>query len=77
MQAPANEQLAEKMKDVKFLKLDVDQNPKIAEHFKIMSIPTMMVFKDGQVVGQTFSFHPKDQTRAFIEHSLQNNASVD
>lgn len=51
MIAPVVERLAEKYdKRFKFCRLNVDQNPQTASRYKIMSIPTLMFFKDGKVV---------------------------
>ena len=40
-------------------KLDVDQNPKKAQEYGIMSIPTMVLFRNGKVVRQIVGYHPK------------------
>ena len=51
MVAPVVEKLAEKYdKRVKFCRLDVDHNPQTASRYRIMSIPTLMFFKDGKVM---------------------------
>ena len=51
MVAPVIDKLAEKYQDkFKFCKLNVDENPKTAAKFQVMSIPTLMFFKDGKVV---------------------------
>lgn len=54
MQAPILEQLAEEIHedDLKIFKMDVDENPNTARNFGIMSIPTLLFKKDGQVVKQ-------------------------
>ena len=50
--APILEELSGEMKDVKFVKVDVDQNPDLASLYSIFSIPTFLVFKDGKPVNQ-------------------------
>jgi thioredoxin 1 len=51
--APALEQVAAEMKGkVKIAKLDVDQNPEITGRYRIQAMPTLMIFKDGQVAAQ-------------------------
>ena len=55
------------MENVKFVKIDVDKNPQTAGNFKIASIPTLMIFKDGKVVNTLIGFKPKDALRADIE----------
>ena len=48
MQAPIVDAFAEKQTDVQVCKVNVDEQPALAARFGIMSIPTLMVFKDGQ-----------------------------
>ena len=51
--APALEQVAAEMKGkVKVAKLDVDQNPEITGRYRIQAMPTLMIFKDGEVAAQ-------------------------
>ena len=51
--APALEQVAAELKGkVKVVKLDVDQNPDTTQKYRIQAMPTLMVFKDGQVAEQ-------------------------
>lgn len=52
MMAPHFKKAAETIKDVKFGKIDVDGNQEIASRFDVMSIPTTIFFKDGEVVDQ-------------------------
>ena len=68
MQAPILEQLAGEVHEdeVKILKMDVGENPNIAREFGIMSIPTLLFKKDGQVVKQVAGVHNKDQLKAII-----------
>ena len=67
MLGPTIEQIAEE-KDgtVKVAKLNVDDNPKTAAKFSIMSIPTMLIFKNGEVVDKIVGVQPK----AAIEQRL-------
>ncbi|HNW09062.1 MAG TPA: thioredoxin [bacterium] len=61
MQAPIIEQLAEEIDDkAKIGKLDVDANPAIAQKYEVMSIPTLIIFKDGQVVERLTGLQSKD-----------------
>lgn len=51
--APALEQVAEEMKGkLKVVKIDVDQNPNVPQKYNIRAMPTLMIFKDGEVVAQ-------------------------
>lgn len=68
MQSPVIEQLAEEMGDkVFFSKVDVDANQEIAAKFGIMSIPTMLIKKDGQVVDTIVGYHTKEQLQKKLE----------
>ncbi|OEH91896.1 thioredoxin [Bacillus solimangrovi] len=61
MIAPVLEELDSEMGDkVKIIKLDVDENQETASKFGVMSIPTLLVLKDGQVVDQVVGFQPKE-----------------
>lgn len=62
MQAPILDSLEETMEDqVKFAKMDVDENPETAKEFGIMSIPTLLLKKDGEVVERLVGVHNKAQ----------------
>ena len=68
MLAPTVEAIAEEKADVlKVGKVDVDQEPELARRFGIMSIPTLILFKNGEAVKQTMGFQPKDALIAWIE----------
>ena len=60
MVGPIVEELAGERADIKFVKVNVDDNPEVAERFGIMSIPTMIFFKNGEVAAQTLGFQPKE-----------------
>ncbi|WP_172189381.1 thioredoxin [Lentilactobacillus kribbianus] len=66
MQSPVVEELSEEMNNVKFNKMDVDANPKTASEFGIMSIPTLMVKKDGKVVDTIVGYHDKSQLKNIL-----------
>lgn len=66
MLSPIIEQLAGERQDVVFGKLDVDRNSKVAMKFEIMSIPTLLYFKDGKLVDRTLGALP----RKMIEERL-------
>ncbi len=52
MTAPIIDELAAEMKEIKFVKINVDENPDLASQYSVFSIPTFMVFKDGKAVNQ-------------------------
>ncbi|MGB2992187.1 MAG: thioredoxin [Paenisporosarcina sp.] len=61
MIAPVLEELdAEMSETVKIVKVDVDVNQETASNFGIMSIPTLVLFKDGQPVDKVVGFNPKE-----------------
>lgn len=70
MQSPVVEKLSEDMTDVKFFKMDVDQNPEVPRSFQIMSIPTLLIKKDGQVVDKVIGYHSKEQLQQLLQQYL-------
>ncbi|MFB6364841.1 thioredoxin [Paenibacillus elgii] len=61
MLAPVLEELDKEISEsVKVVKVNVDENPETASRFGVMSIPTLIVFKDGQPVDKTVGFQTKD-----------------
>ncbi len=67
MVSPIVEELAEEKTDVKFIKVNVDDVPEVAERFGIMSIPTLIYFRNGEVAGQTLGFQPKESIASIIK----------
>jgi thioredoxin 1 len=59
MVAPVLEEIASEHGEIKVAKMDIDANPKIARDYKIMSIPTMIVFSGGEPVKQIVGAKPK------------------
>ena len=72
MQAPILDQLSEEYDEDEFriVKMDVDENPQKPQQFGIMSIPTLLLKKDGQVVEKAVGVHSKEQLRQMIEKYL-------
>lgn len=71
MIAPVLEEIDEEMNDkLKVVKLDVDENQETAGQFGIMSIPTLLLFKDGEVVEQVVGFQPKEQLTELIKKHI-------
>lgn len=67
MIAPSLEELSEEMPNVKFVKVDIDKNGVYAAQLGIMSIPTLLIYKNGEVVGKQIGAMPKDAIKSFIE----------
>lgn len=70
MLTPVLEQLSGEMKEVKFFKVNVDENGELAQQFRIASIPTVMIFKDGEVVDKMMGFRPKNQVEEFLKKHI-------
>jgi thioredoxin 1 len=71
MLAPVLEGLSSEMEGkVKFIKVDIDQSSDLANEFQIASVPTMIIFKDGEKVDQLVGFLPKEKIKEVIESKL-------
>lgn len=71
MIAPVLEELDSEMSDkVKIVKLDVDDNQQTAAQFGIMSIPTLLILKDGQPVDKVVGFQPKEALADRLEQHI-------
>ena len=67
MMAPALDEVAAENADkVTVYKLDIDQSPDIAMKYRVMSVPTLMLFKGGELCKQTVGAQPKAKLEAFI-----------
>ncbi len=71
MVSPVVEELAgEYDGKVDFFKLNVDDNPKIAIKYGVMSIPTLLLFKNGQPFSTIVGFRPKDELKKNLDAAL-------
>jgi len=69
--APILEELAGEYKGkIKVAKVNVDDNKKLAGDHGVMSIPTMILFKDGKVVDKVIGLVPKDRLKALLDKAL-------
>ena len=59
--APILDEVAQERKDIKVAKVNVDEEPELAGQFRVYSIPTLAVMKNGQLVEQTVGARPKDR----------------
>lgn len=66
MVVPIVEEIAKEREDIKVGKINVDENPELASEFGIMSIPTLMVIKNGEVVNQISGARSKNQILAMV-----------
>jgi len=71
MVAPLVEELADEYAGrARFFKLNTDDNMEVASKYGIRSIPTLIVFKDGQLVDQVIGFRPKSDLKKSLEKAL-------
>ncbi|HJV91125.1 MAG TPA: thioredoxin [Holophagaceae bacterium] len=71
MIAPTLDELAGELQGkARIAKVNVDDNPEVAGSFGIMSIPTLLLFKDGKPVGKVVGAQPKASLKAFVEQAL-------
>ena len=67
MIGPIIDQIADERSDIKVCKVNVDDEQELAVQFKVMSIPTLLVFKDGKVVNQSLGAKPKAAILAMLD----------
>lgn len=67
MIGPILEEIAEENPDIKVGKVNVDEEPELANQFKVMSIPSLFVIKNGKVVNQSVGAIPKNQILAMLK----------
>ncbi len=61
MVSPIVDEIARERSDIKVVKINVDEQPELAAAYQVMSIPTLMVFKDGKVINRSMGARPKQQ----------------
>ena len=66
MVGPILDEIAKEREDIKVCKVDIDEQPELASRFRIMSVPTLMVLKDGNIVDQSVGARPKHQILAMV-----------
>ncbi len=66
MVGPVLEEIAQERSDIKVCKINVDEEQELASRFRIMTIPTLMVVKDGQITNQAAGARPKNQILAML-----------
>jgi thioredoxin 2 len=75
MVSPALEQLAgEKPGQIKLVKINVDESPRLQQRFGIQSIPTLMVFRGGQIVSRQTGAAPAPALRSWLDEALARPA---
>ena len=69
MLGPVLEDMANDRDSIDIVKVDIDESMNLARQYGIMSVPTLVLFKDGQVVAQTNGFQPKESIQQFIDNN--------
>ncbi len=71
MVAPVLEEMAQEYQDrLKVVKVNVDENPDTASRYSVMSIPTMILFKNGEVLETLVGVRKKDELSGIVEQNL-------
>ncbi len=70
MLAPVFEELSKEVKGVKFGKVEITENEDIAQKYGVMSIPTLIIFKDGKEVDRRMGALPKDLLKKWVESKI-------
>jgi thioredoxin 1 len=68
--APVLEEIAAERDDLRIVKLNVDENQQTAANFDVLSIPTMILFKNGQVAKKVIGAYPKKRLESELESEL-------
>ena len=67
MLAPILEQVADKMENVSFYNIDIDDNEDIAKRYRIFSVPTLVAFKEGKVIDSLVGLNSYDEVLNFVK----------
>lgn len=70
MMHPVIEEIANNYSNLKIIKVDVDKHQELARNYSVMSIPTLILFKDGQIVEKNIGFTPSDTLENWIKNYL-------
>ena len=66
MVGPIIDEIAAEHPEYKVVKINIDEEPELASRYRVISIPTLLVMKDGQVVQQSVGARPKNQILAML-----------
>ena len=67
MVLPIIEEISDENEDIKVVKINVDEDPELANQFGVMTIPTLYVFKNGEAVNHRSGAMPKEQILAMVK----------
>jgi thioredoxin 1 len=68
--APMLDEISQERPGLKIVKVDVDQAPQLAQQHRVMSVPTLVLYKSGQVVGNWVGLRPKNMLLGEIDKAL-------
>jgi thioredoxin 2 len=78
MVSPALERLAtDRAGELKLVKVDVDQAPRLSQRFEVRAVPTLMVLRNGEVLARQPGAAPEPALRTWLDQALQSKASED
>lgn len=66
MLAPVIDNLSKEIDDIKFAKVNVDKEPELCRDFNVMSIPTLLLFENGELKNTSVGFITEDDLKVFI-----------
>jgi thioredoxin 1 len=71
MLSPIVDALSLEMKELKFGKVNVDEQPELSEKFEVASIPTLLLFRDGKVIANRVGAATKENLKEWINYSIK------
>jgi thioredoxin 2 len=78
MVSPALERLAtERAGELKLVKVDVDQAPRLSQRFEVRAVPTLMVLRDGEVLARQPGAAPEPALHSWLDQALQSKGTED
>lgn len=67
MLAPVIDEIAQENDDLKVTKIDVDKNPELAAEYSVMSVPTVFIKKDDQIINSFNGYQPKEKIEELLK----------
>ena len=72
--APILDQISEERADLRVMKVNQDENPLVAARYRVMAVPTMLVFEGGEAVASMLGARPKSRIVAELDRALAPTA---
>ena len=67
MLSPVVDELSEELKDISFYKLNVDESNEVVRKYSVMSIPTLLIFENGELKNTSVGFKSKDELKEMLK----------